>query len=275
MPRLSISTWSLHALLGRAWYDEHNGGRLVNRSEESDSGPATMTLMDVPAEIKARGIGTLEICHFHLPSVETGALEALRAELERCDVELFSILVDAGDLTHPDRGTREKGVGIIRRWLTRAAACGASHVRVIAGDQDADEETLDISARMLRELGAAAAGIGLRLLTENFKRLTRRPADLLHIIDACDGTVGLCADFGNYPVESRTEDLAAILPRAEAVHAKADYAENGDMKAGDFAACLALVKGSGFDGPISLIHQESSDSWAGIQTLKEAVEQSL
>ena len=62
MPELSISTWSLHRALGKAWYDRTPDG-FVNRN--GDKG--RIQLLDVPREVASHGIRQLEIRHVQLP----------------------------------------------------------------------------------------------------------------------------------------------------------------------------------------------------------------
>ena len=133
MPELSISTWSLHRALGKAWYDRTPDG-FVNRN--GDEG--RIQLLDVPREVASQGIRHLEICHFHFPTTDDTFIADLRAELDRHDVSLYSILIDAWDITHPDPEQREKDLAEIRRWIDVASTCGAENVRVIAGEAEPD-----------------------------------------------------------------------------------------------------------------------------------------
>jgi len=73
MRRLAISTWSLHGQL--------------------QSGQA---LLDLPAQIAQRGIQTLEICHFHLPSTTPAYLAELR---QACQTPLSRLVMEPVLLT--------------------------------------------------------------------------------------------------------------------------------------------------------------------------------
>ncbi|KPV48793.1 hypothetical protein SE17_36150, partial [Kouleothrix aurantiaca] len=66
MRRFAISSWSLDGAL--------NGG---------------LPLLDVPAAMAAHGIGTLELCHFHLPSTDAEYLAAFRQTLAASGIELY------------------------------------------------------------------------------------------------------------------------------------------------------------------------------------------
>ena len=110
-PRLGVSTWSLNKSL-----------------------TAGTPLLDIPAQVAAHGLGKLEVCHFHFPSTVPGYLDEFRAALEAAGVEFYTLLIDTGDLTHPDPAERQKAVAMMAHWIEVAAACGGKRVRVIAGD---------------------------------------------------------------------------------------------------------------------------------------------
>src|SRR5262245_27859222 len=94
--RLSVSTWSLHRALGRpAFYGAADGEQIPVETHNR----GTMTLLDLPARVAEAGIHMLEICHFHLPSRDRAYLQELRGALESASVQLFSLLVDDGDIT--------------------------------------------------------------------------------------------------------------------------------------------------------------------------------
>ncbi len=78
MPRLSISSWTLHRLLGSTWYHEENGS-LTNRNDETPE----LVLTDVPRAAADHGIETLELCHFHFPNVNDDYLREVKLPWQR------------------------------------------------------------------------------------------------------------------------------------------------------------------------------------------------
>jgi len=62
--RLSVSTWSLHRTLGKP--------RPYGPGGEPGVAAGGVPLLELPAQVAAAGIGTMEICHFHLPSRDPG-----------------------------------------------------------------------------------------------------------------------------------------------------------------------------------------------------------
>lgn len=275
MTRIMTSSWSLHRTLGQSMYQWPD---LQGAPVLQGSGQGELTLLQLPAQLAARGIGMLELCHFHFARLDDGYLNELRQALDDNAIELFSILIDAGDITHPDAARRAEEVTWIRAWMEIAARCGARCVRVIAGDAEPmtngawhDCESVQLSAEHLRALAGFGRELGIDVLTENFRALGNNACALNAVLDLCAGAVGLCADFGNFKGPDKYDDLAAILPRATSVHAKADFSEQMQMNREDFTRCLGLAKDANFTGPYSLIFASPGDEWQGLEQTRQVV----
>jgi len=263
--RLSVSSWSLHRALGNpAFY-----GPEQDQIPLGSHGRGRITLLELPAEAAALGISTLEICHFHLPSREPAYLAELRAALDAAGVQLFSLLVDAGDVTDPVYGQRD--LAWMRGWVPVAAALGAERMRVIAGKAEPLDEAVALSAVSLEALAREANASGVRLMTENWFRLLGRPEIVHTLFDRLDGQVGLCLDFGNWSGPTKYDDLAQIAPLAESCHAKAHFGA-GAPDAADYRRCLDITRAAGFRGPYTLIYDgPSDDEPAGLTLERELV----
>jgi sugar phosphate isomerase/epimerase len=263
--RLSVSSWSLHRALG----DPEFYGPEHDQIPLASHGRGRITLLELPAEAAALGINTLEICHFHLPSRDPVYLAELRAALNEAGVQLFSLLVDAGDVTDPVHGQRD--LAWIRGWVPVAAALGAERMRVIAGKAEPLDEAVALSAVSLEALAREAGAAGVRLMTENWFRLLSRPEVVHTLFDRLDGRVGLCLDFGNWSGPTKYDDLAQIAPLAESCHAKAHFGA-GDPDAEDYRRCLELTRAAGFRGPYTLIYDgPNADEPAGLAIERELV----
>ena len=81
--RLSVSTWSLHRSLGKPPFygPTSEKGQLANPTAEH-----AFSLLELPVQIAARGINTLEICHFHMPSDAPEYYLQLRAAIDAVGV---------------------------------------------------------------------------------------------------------------------------------------------------------------------------------------------
>lgn len=286
MPRISTSSWSLHRSLGKPDSRDPNGP-----PADGPAPGAQLSLLELPGRLAAAGIGTMEICHFHFPSTDPDYLAELKAAAQDADVELFSVLVDAGDITHSDPVQLEKELAWIRGWLDVASAIGASHSRVIAGYAPIERNGGDLrahpliqqSAANLRALSAYGRERGVQVITENFRSTAERADQLLAILELCEGAVGTCADFGNFPSTGsgqgkgpdKYDELAAIAPQAVSAHAKALYDGEGYPERAEMERCLGLMAAASFDGPISLIFDtpfhRGENEWDNLAGLREIV----
>ena len=265
--RLSISSWSLHRTLGSVFH----------KLDGSTTENGDISLLELPAKIAECGIKTLEICHFHFPQVDDDYIDSLRTSLDEAGVELFSILIDEGDITHPDPEQRQKEMEQIRFWIEIASKCGASHARVIAGctdiqtDDAPQHEAIQLSAKNLASLAQFGKKLGVKVTTENFRQIGKRADHLLAILDLCQEDIGLCADFGNFKGDDKYTELAAILPRATSVHAKAEWPVAGEMLRDEFTRCMNLATQAGFDCPYSLIFDSDGSEWDSLAEIQEVV----
>ena len=274
MTRISTSSWSLHRALGSPpLFGPGDPG-----PQQASNG--VISLLELPSALAEAKINTLEIVHFHFPTMDSAYLDELKAAVEEAEVELFSVLIDSGDITHPDGTVRAGDMEWIRSWLDLTAGCGASHARVVGGCQPVernhapllDHPVLRRSAEGLRELADYGSSIGVQVITENFRETTDRADQVLAILELCEGRVGLCADFGNYRGDDRYEELAAIFPKADSAHVKAIYDDKGQPDEEEFRHSLGLLSETGFDGPMSLIFDTplhgNSTEWDNLAQLR-------
>ena len=245
-PRLGVSTWSLNKSL-----------------------TAGTPLLDIPAQIAAHGLGKLEVCHFHFPSTVPGYLAEFRAALEAAGVEFYTLLIDTGDLTHPDPAERARMIEMMAHWIEVAAACGGKRVRVIAGDAAPSAEALAVSKAGLTEVLRHADAHGIRVVVENWHPLLDHPAEVVTLMEDMQGRVGLKLDFGNWPGDRKHADLPLIAPLAEDTHAKAHFPAAGQMDRDDFTRCLDICRDAGFSGPHILIFSDPGDEWESLDQMRD------
>lgn len=266
-PRLSVSTWSLHRTLGVTYRDAP--GEIRSGPHET-YGAGNLSLLDVPARVAAAGIHTLEICHFHLPTRDDAYLGELRSALKESGVELFSVLVDNGDITHPEHHARD--TQWVADWIRTAGKLGAKRARVIAGKSEYSEEALALSQTNLLTLTLVGQDENVRVTTENWFPLLSRPEHVNALLHDQEGAVGLNFDFGNWDGPTKYEDLAAIVIHAESCHAKCAFNAPYTPDADDYRHCLDLTRSVGFNGPYTLIYDgPEDDEWHGLNLEAEIV----
>jgi sugar phosphate isomerase/epimerase len=247
-PRLGVSTWSLNKSL-----------------------TAGTPLLDIPAQVAAHGLGKLEVCHFHFPSTIPGYLAEFRAALDAANVEFYTLLIDEGDLTHPDPVERARVITMMAHWIEVAAACGGKRVRVIAGDAVPSAEALAVSETGMNEVLRHADANGIHVVVENWHPLLDSPAEVVTLLEDLKGRIGLKMDFGNWSGERKFTDLPQIAPLAECTHAKAAFPAPGEMNREDFTRCLDICRDAGFGGPHILIFSDPGDEWESLDQMREVV----
>ncbi|CAI6087404.1 sugar phosphate isomerase/epimerase family protein [Cohnella sp. JJ-181] len=272
MSYLSVSTWSLHRLLGplrwTAW-DEKLQTHVVNEQEQ----PQALTLLQLPAEAARRGYSAIEVCHFHFPSRDPGYLRELRDAFLASGISFDTLLLDYGDLTSEDPVRLAADLGFIREWIEAAALSGAKQIRIVAGEADAaDQAALLRSARHLSDLAEYGASHGVAIVTENFKPLTSTGENCRQLMSMTDNKVGWIADFGNFSGALKYEELGVILKLSVSVHAKAQYDDRGMPNRAEFEKCLDAAAESGFNGAYVLIYDGPGDMWEGLERIQAIVE---
>lgn len=272
MIQLAISSWTVHGALGAVWNERDESGTMVN-VKPAQAG--AMQLLDLPAFIAADGFKVLEICNFHLPSVEDDYLAELRAAIEDAGVTLVNLLIDSGNLSSLDDAQWRADIEAAKRWQDVAVKLGAQGVRIDCGTEAPRPQTMKRSSQALRELIDYGERIGLACTTENWRSTSVESENLLSIMQEVDRPLKLCVDFGN---AAKTADkyatMQALLPYASSLHCKGNF-EGNALDVAEFQHSLSLVRKANFAGHIALIYDGTDDEWNKVLTLKAHVELEL
>ncbi len=272
MSYLSVSTWSLHRLLGPLHWTIWDAEASTHRTNVQDQ-PQLLTLLNLPGEAAKRGYQAVEVCHFHFPSTETAYLEQLRQAFSDAGVSLDTLLLDYGDLTATDEVRLAADRSLYRQWIDIASLCGAKQIRLIAGEaQPADDTATRRSAAALSELAKYAASRNVRVITENFKQLTSTGENCLKLLALTGDAVDMITDFGNFSEPAKYEEIAMTVPYSVSVHAKAAYDGSGFPDEAEFIRCLESVAATDYDGAFVLIYDGPGDMWEGLDRIKHIVE---
>ena len=85
--KVSVSTWSLKKVIGNPkFYGVEQDLEIPTASHNQGE----LSLLELPKTLADFGINTIEIVHFHLPSLDKAYLSELRQALADVNVELFS-----------------------------------------------------------------------------------------------------------------------------------------------------------------------------------------
>lgn len=267
MVQFSISSWSLHGLLGQARF-ELNEGEMVLQSGQAEG---DLSLLALPAFIAEAGFNSLEICHFHFPSVETSYLEQLRLALIEHDVTLENVLIDTGNIAIPNESERQAEINFAKQWQTITAKVGGKGNRIDCGREEPTPTAIANSVNALKELVAHANLLGLHVTVENFHAMSREPEMLLKIMEKVAHPLKLCIDFGNAEYAAdKFGTIKTLMPFGTSIHCKANYSQ-GDIDLEDLHRSLSYLKQANFEGLVSLIYGETEDEWERVLELRTAV----
>ncbi|MGM7722344.1 sugar phosphate isomerase/epimerase family protein [Metabacillus sp. Hm71] len=273
MPHLSLTTWSLHRELGPlkwTYWDENERSQKTRIEEQ----PENMTLLELPDELAKQNFRSLEICHFHFPSIEPEYLHKLHDAFVKSGITFHCLLVDYGDISNEDSQRRSSDLEFIKKWIDVAAIVGAKSVRVVAGEANPkNKEAIQFAKNGFQQLVEYAKPKGIRIVTENFKQLASTKENCLDLLDSNKGELGLTVDFGNFSPQEKYRSIETLMPYAESVHAKANYDKSGQIDEEEYKKSLDLVAFSGYDGPITLVYDGPGSLWDGINRIKAVVEQ--
>ncbi|WP_196260948.1 sugar phosphate isomerase/epimerase family protein [Pelagibacterium limicola] len=268
-PAFAVSSWSLHRTIGLSWWESPD--KPAQRTEAWGRGRVSM--LDLPAQIAAHGYAAMHLCHFHVESRDSAWLKAFSAAMADAGVALSMLLIDDGDITHPEHHARDRTW--IAGWIETAAMLGAQSARVIAGKQPPSSDSLALSAASLGSLAREGKAQGVRIVTENWFDLTPGPDEIDYLLDEVGSDLGLLADFGNWKGADKYRGLERILARAGDTHAKADFSAVG-MDENDYRQCLAACTASGYRGPFTLIYDGPSDAeWDGLALERTFIEKHM
>ena len=246
---VALSSWAVHRALGVRYPDSPAGSGAAERT-----GPERLDLRDLPAAAKTRGFGRLELVHFHLDRHDPALVGDLRRAFDREGVVLQTLLIDDGDLAHPDPAEADRQEAWIASWIETAATLGAERARIVGG-KTRREGDLEAVAPRLRRL---AAGSPLRLVTENWLATLCDPERTLRLLDLCDGAIGLNVDLGNWTCAENHAWIERIAGCAEVCHAKCEVTDGENDLDGFGAAIDAAVRG-GYVGPLTLVNGAGGD----------------
>ncbi|WP_042169247.1 sugar phosphate isomerase/epimerase family protein [Paenibacillus gorillae] len=275
MSYLSMNTWSLHRHLGPLRWTYWDAAAQTH-GIHIDPQPELTTLLELPGMLAEKGFGAVDICHFNFPRTDAGYLLQLRQAFEQSKIAFHTLLLDYGDISSADEVRSSADMKLAKEWIDIASQAGAERIRIVAGESPStDAAALERAGKKLLELAAYAKERNVRVITENFKPLTLTAANCLALADKGAGEIGMIGDFGNFERSIRHEELAALLPICENVHAKPEFNADGIPEEVEFGRNLRILADIQYKGPIALVYDGPGDMWEGVQRVRAVVERCL
>lgn len=163
---------------------------------------------------------------------------------------------------------RDQEIAGVKKWVDRAVAFGAPHIRVFAGAAGGLEEddafTLCIEA--LEETAEYAGQHGIFLGLENHGGLVAEASGMLRILEAVESPwLGVNLDTGNFHTEDPYGDLAKCAPFAVNVQVKVEMRpRNGNREPVDLKRLVRLLRDANYQGFIILEYEAAEDPFEAV-----------
>ncbi len=229
----------------------------------------SLKLIDFPEQAKKEfGVKGIEFNSPFFESLEDGYLKKLRERIEENEMEVVNIAVDnEGDLASTNEETRRKAVQNHKKWIYIAKEIGSPSFRAnTGGPKIVNEEAIKKCTKSFTELSREAEREGITVLIENHGGISGDPDIIVRIMEEVGKGIGTCPDFGNFPDETRYQDLEKIAKYAKCAHAKFyEFDEKGEDTKIDASHCINILKKAGFDRWLSIEFEGKGDESEGVK----------
>jgi sugar phosphate isomerase/epimerase len=252
--RLAVSSWSMRSHINKDF-----------------------SLVEFPRVARERfGFDAVELCSMHFRNTDTGYLDEIKNNLVAYKIGFANMPIDTGNISQTDPEKRQFDLERIAGWMAVASYLGAEAVRVNTGAPEAGWD-ISITVDSYKKLAKVAQDYNMLLLIENHGGVSSRPEAMIQILEQTAApNLKLCPDFGNFPDETRYEDLTRIMPYGYMLHAKTyDFDSAGNHPSFDFARCMQIAKDAGFRGTISVEFEGSGDQYDGVEKTLALVKKNL
>ena len=173
----------------------------------------------------------------------------------------------------PDGEDLAGQIAEVKRWIDRAEAMGAPHIRVFAGAPKGIDTPGAVKQCIaaLEDCCHYAGAKGIFLGLENHGGLVAEAAGLLEIVEAVKSPwLGVNLDTGNFHTDDPYADLAKCAPYAVNVQVKVEMRPRGGEKSpADLARLMSILREANYQGFVALEYEARADPWKAIPSLLE------
>ncbi len=170
-------------------------------------------------------------------------------------------------------------IAALKKWIDRAAALGAPHIRVFAG---APKEISETEARAncvstLEECAEYAGSKGIFLGLENHGGIVSDSEGMLAILRAVKSRwLGVSLDTGNFHTTDPYADLAKIAPYAVNVQLKVEISPRGKpSEPADLPRLVKILRDANYQGYVALEYESKEDPWTAVPLLLKRLKELL
>lgn len=208
------------------------------------------------------GCDAAELTSYYFPKTVTPALlNDLKRHAHLRGLALSGTAV-GNNFALPDGPERDAQLALVKTWVDHAAALGAPHVRVFAGEARGPDRAAAKRQciRALEECGAYAGHRGVWLGLENHGGIVADVAELLDILRAVQSPwVGVNLDTGNFYSDADPyAEMSRLAPYAVNVQLKVAINRPGRPKQPtDLDRVIAVLREANYQGYVALEFEET------------------
>ena len=233
--------------------------------------------LTIPAFYKEQGIPGISYNDMFFKTVDDAYIDQVKAAVHKAGRVVTSYIIE-GNLAMADDSKRAAQVEADKTKMRAAKRLGAPIVRINVGSTGAEkaDDTLGIE-RVIKvfnaELVPLAKELHLKISIENHGGVSKTAANVVKIIKATDPKwVGALVDFGNFPAESRYEEVALVAPYAFG-HARKGQCVRRQRRSRRIRlpARARIMKKNHYKGPISIEYEGKGDPVEGVRKTKALI----
>ncbi|MCD6232144.1 sugar phosphate isomerase/epimerase [Candidatus Aerophobetes bacterium] len=229
----------------------------------------SLKLIDFPEQARKEfGVKGIELNSPFFESLEDEYLRKLKEKVAKNKMKIVNIAVDSeGDLASTNEEIRKKAVKNHQKWIYIAKKVGSPSFRAnTGGPENITREAIEKCIKSFTELCQEAEKEGITVLIENHGGISKDPDIIVRIMEEVKRGIGTCPDFGNFPDETRYQDLEKIAKYAKCAHAKFyEFDEKGEDTKINASRCINILKKAGFDGWLSIEFEGKENEKEGIK----------
>jgi L-ribulose-5-phosphate 3-epimerase len=230
-----------------------------------------LDMTTIPAFFQEQGIKGISYNDMFFKTLDDAYLDQVAATVKKANRIVVSYVIE-GNVVTGDEAKRREQIEADKQRMKAAFRLGARIVRInvgsTGGGNDADDTIgVERAIAAFKELLPLARRLKIRMSIENHGGVSRNADNILKIIKATDPKwVGSLVDFGNFPAESRYEEIAKVAPYAFVTHVKInEFDAAGEAASYDFPRVLGILKKQNYRGPISIEYEGKGDPVEGVR----------
>jgi sugar phosphate isomerase/epimerase len=243
-----------------------------HRRDVETAAAKRIDLLDFIDYCAEQGCDGAELTSYYFPKETNDTfLIKLRRHCFLRGIEISGTAV-GNTFTDPPSAKRDAQLRLVKKWVDNAAALGAPHIRVFAGNPSPgtpQDEAKKLCIAGLEECGEYAGKHGIFLGIENHGGIVAEADALLDIVRAVKTPwVGINLDSGNFHTADPYGDFARCAPYAVNVQMKAEIQpKGGKTEQADLSRLVKILREANYQGYIALEYESKEEPWKAVPAL--------